>query len=179
AEMNERFLREKLAPGPLLTRIGINTGEMTVGNMGTARRMDYTMMGNAVNLAARLEGVNKQYGTWILVSEGTRGRLDDSVVLRKLDRVRVVGIATPVRLFEVCAFRSEIGDRGLEKIALFEQGIDAYEGRDWDAAAKRFEAVLALEPTDGPARTFLERTAKSRAAGYGPDWDGVFSLTST
>ena len=75
AAMNERFAREKLHPGPLLTRIGINTGDMTVGNMGTERRMNYTMMGNAVNLAARLEGVNKQYGTWILTSQATR---DDS-----------------------------------------------------------------------------------------------------
>ncbi len=178
AEMNERFIREKLTPGPLLTRIGINTGEMTVGNMGTARRMDYTMMGNAVNLAARLEGVNKQYGTWILTSETTRVLLDDRVVVRKLDRVRVVGIRTPVRLFEVCAFRADIGERGLEKIALFEKGIDAYEGRDWEGAERLFNAVLALDGADGPASTFLERTAKSRAAGFGPDWDGVFSLTS-
>ena len=102
-EMNERFKKDKLASGPLLTRIGINTGDMTVGNMGTARRMDYTMMGNAVNLAARLEGVNKQYGTWILTSQSTREAVDDSILFRKLDRVRVVGISTPVRLLRSSA----------------------------------------------------------------------------
>jgi adenylate cyclase len=178
AEMNERFKRDGLAPGPLLTRVGVNTGDMTVGNMGTARRMDYTMMGNAVNLAARLEGVNKQYGTWILTSQSTRDALDDSILLRKLDQVRVVGIGTPVRLFEILCFRADAEDRVLEKVALFESGIEAYESRDWDGATRTFERVLAIDPKDGPAATFLGRTAQSRAAGYGPDWDGVFSLTS-
>jgi adenylate cyclase len=176
--MNERFLRENIAPSPLHTRIGINTGEMTVGNMGTARRMDYTMMGNAVNLAARLEGVNKQYGTWILTTQSTRDRVGDDVVFRKLDQVRVVGIRTPVRLFEVHSFRADAGDKTLEKVALFERGIDAYEARDWDGARRLFEAVLALDPDDGPAQTFVARTAEARQAGYGPDWDGVFTLTS-
>jgi len=178
AEMNERFKRDKLAPGPLLTRIGINTGDMTVGNMGTARRMDYTMMGNAVNLAARLEGVNKQYGTWILTSQSTREAVGDSIQFRKLDQVRVVGIKTPVRLFEVVCFRAEATDQLLEKIAVFEKGIDAYEGRDWEGAARLFERAQAIDPADGPAKTFLERAAQGRAAGYGPEWDGVFSLTS-
>lgn len=178
ATMNERFLREGLAPTPLLTRIGINTGEMTVGNMGTARRMDYTMMGNAVNLAARLEGVNKQYGTWILTSQSTRDRLDDTIVVRKLDRVRVVGISTPVRLFEVNSFRREATPTTLEKIALFERGIDAYEAQQWDKARGLFHEVLTLDPSDGPAKTFLERAEANKASPPPPEWDGVFSLTS-
>lgn len=177
-EMNQRFLRENLAPTPLLTRIGINTGEMTVGNMGTARRMDYTMMGNAVNLAARLEGVNKQYGTWILTSQSTRDRLDDTILVRKLDRVRVVGISTPVRLFEVHSFRSEASAKTLEKISLFEAGIDAYEAQNWDKARGLFHEVLALDPTDGPAKTFVERAEANKGQPPRPDWDGVFSLTS-
>ena len=99
--LNEHFLAEKLSPTALHTRIGINTGEMVVGNMGTARKMDYTIMGNSVNLASRLEGVNKQYGTWILVSEATRTEAGDSFLFRQLDKVRVVGISNPVRLFEL------------------------------------------------------------------------------
>jgi adenylate cyclase len=178
AQMNEQLLRDKLAPSPLLTRIGINTGDMTVGNMGTARRMNYTMMGNAVNLAARLEGVNKEYGTWILTTEATRGQLDETIVVRKLDRVRVVGIHTPVRLFEVAGFRAQTDGRQLEKIVLFEEGIDAYEARDWERAIARFRAVLAIDPNDGPAKTFLERTDWAQAANLGSDWDGVFTLTS-
>ncbi len=178
AAMNEQLLRDKATPSPLLTRIGINTGDMTVGNMGTARRMNYTMMGNAVNLAARLEGVNKEYGTWILTTDATRAQLDDSIVVRKLDRVRVVGIHTPVRLYEVAAFRDQAPGALFEKIGLFEEGIDAYEARDWDRATKRFQAVLAIDPNDGPSKTFLERTDWNQAAQLGPDWDGVFTLTS-
>ncbi len=94
-ELNKKFIESKMAPTPLLTRIGINTGDMVVGNMGTARKMDYTIMGNSVNLAARLEGVNKQYGTWILTSEYTMNNADSELTIRKLDRVRVVGIQTP------------------------------------------------------------------------------------
>jgi adenylate cyclase len=178
ALMNEQLVRDRLSPSPLLTRIGINTGDMTVGNMGTARRMNYTMMGNAVNLAARLEGVNKQYGTWILTTEATRGQLDESIVVRKLDRVRVVGIHTPVRLFEVVSFRDQTDGKRFEKIGLFEEGIDAYETRDWERAIARFRAVLAIDPDDGPAKTFLERTDWNQAADLGPDWDGVFTLTT-
>ncbi|MFP3960095.1 MAG: CHASE2 domain-containing protein, partial [Spirochaetaceae bacterium] len=91
AILNEHVTSENLSPNPLHTRIGINTGEMVVGNMGTAQKMDYTMMGNSVNLAARLEGVNKQYGTWILISETTRNEAGDEFLFRRLDRVRVVG----------------------------------------------------------------------------------------
>ena len=176
--MNEQLIRDKVAPTPLLTRIGINTGEMTVGNMGTARRMDYTMMGNAVNLAARLEGVNKEYGTWILTTQTTRDLLDDSILVRKLDRVRVVGINTPVRLFEVIAFRAGTSGMILDKITRFEKGIDAYENQDWEGARKAFESVLELDPADGPSLTFLKRTQANKASGMPGDWDGVFSLTS-
>jgi adenylate cyclase len=176
AQMNEQLVRDKLAPSPLLTRIGINTGDMTVGNMGTARRMNYTMMGNAVNLAARLEGVNKEYGTWILTTDATRAQLDETIVVRKLDRVRVVGISTPVRLFEVASFRDQTDPKQLEKIVLFEQGIDAYEARDWERAIARFRDVLAIDPNDGPAKTFLERTDWNQAADLGDEWDGVFTL---
>jgi len=178
AALNENLLQEKLAPSPLLTRIGINTGEMTVGNMGTARRMDYTMMGNAVNLAARLEGVNKQYGTWILSAQPTVDRLDGTVLTRKLDRVRVVGISTPVRLHEIHSFRSTASGASLEKIALFEKAIDVYEQRDWEGARRLLEAVLKIDPTDGPARVFLDRTAKNREAGLDAKWDGVYNLTT-
>jgi len=103
-ELNKVVMEEKLSPTPIFTRIGINTGDMVVGNMGAENKMDYTIMGNAVNLAARLEGVNKQYHTGgILISEYTREKLGDEFLLRRLDRVRVVGIHTPLRLYELLA----------------------------------------------------------------------------
>ncbi len=105
-QLNVRFLEEKIAPAPLATRIGINTGLMVVGNMGTDRMMNYTMIGDAVNLAARLEGVNKLYGTWILISEDTKNQIGDVIVTRKLDRVRVVGKNVPIR----CSKRSRKKD---------------------------------------------------------------------
>ncbi|MDR0623563.1 MAG: CHASE2 domain-containing protein, partial [Treponema sp.] len=100
AELNRAVMAEGLSPLPLYTRMGINTGEMVVGNMGTSNKMNYTIMGNAVNLAARLEGVNKQYHTGgILISEYTKNGIGDEFICRSLDRVRVVGINTPVRLY--------------------------------------------------------------------------------
>ncbi|OHD79940.1 MAG: hypothetical protein A3J97_00435, partial [Spirochaetes bacterium RIFOXYC1_FULL_54_7] len=101
AELNRRFTEEALSPSPLMTRFGINTGAMVVGNMGTERKKNYTIMGSSVNLAARLEGVNKQYGTWILLSGDTHAQLGGAFLCRRLDRVRVVGINEPVQLYEL------------------------------------------------------------------------------
>jgi len=176
AAMNKRFVETGLAKTPLLTRIGINTGEMTVGNMGTARRMDYTMMGTSVNLAARLEGVNKEYGTWILTTEATRSRVDDRVLFRRLDRVRVIGIKAPVRLFEVTAFRDDATTPLIEKLDLFDHALEAYDAGEWELARKGFDQVLALDPSDAPAQNFVTRTETNRAAGLGPGWDGVFEM---
>lgn len=177
-ELNKEFLAEKMTPTPLLTRIGVNSGDMVVGNMGTERKMNYTMMGNAVNLAARLEGVNKQYGTWVLTSEETRGLLGDDFVLRKLDRVRVVGINTPVRLFDVMDIVGEAPKDIIERAGMFEKGIDAYEGRKFDEAIKIFEECLKAEPEDGPAEKFLALAQGYRDAPPPEDWDAVVNLTS-
>jgi len=100
------------------------------------------------------------------------------VLVRKLDRVTVVGISTPVRLFEVNSFRSEASDQTLEKVAKFEDGIDAFEAQDWARATGLFQAVLAIDPADGPAKTFLERTEAYKANPPPKDWDGVFRLTT-
>jgi len=108
-------------PCPMFTRIGVNTGDMVVGNMGTPSKMDYTIMGNAVNLAARLEGVNKQYDTGgILISEYTRSRIGDDFVLRPLSRVRVVGINTPLRLYELLGIRSDAPPALLDMVKRWE-----------------------------------------------------------
>ncbi|MFP4483332.1 MAG: CHASE2 domain-containing protein [Spirochaetaceae bacterium] len=177
-DLNERLLEAQRTPGPLLTRIGINSGEMVVGNMGTLQKMDYTMMGNAVNLAARLEGVNKQYGTWILASEATRNEAGDHFAYRKLDRVRVVGIETPVRLFEVVEEQSQIDPLVKEALDTFHEGLNLFENREWEEARKRFQDVLSARPGDGPATFFAKRCAEFQKKAPPANWDGVFNLSS-
>ncbi|HUX19895.1 MAG TPA: CHASE2 domain-containing protein [Spirochaetia bacterium] len=174
--LNERFMSEKLSPQPLLTRIGINTGEMVVGNMGTANKMDYTIMGNAVNLASRLEGVNKQYGTWILASEITRQSCGDEFIFRMLDRVRVVGIREPVRLYEVLGERGEGSGSSEELVERFHSALVLFEAKQWKEAKAAFAEVLKLDKDDGPSLTFNKRCDDYIKTAPPPNWDGVFNL---
>jgi adenylate cyclase len=176
--LNEKFLSEKLAPSDLRTRIGINSGEMTVGNMGTPQRMDYTMMGSSVNLAARLEGVNKQYGTWILISDITQESLGQDFLVRKLDRVRVVGINQPVRLFELIEERGRSEKSVEEAVQVFQKGLDQFEAKDWAGARAVFGEVLRLVPEDGPAKRYIKSCQEFEAKPPPPNWDGVFNLTA-
>jgi adenylate cyclase len=176
--LNEHFLAESLSPTPLHTRIGINTGEMVVGNMGTAQKMDYTIMGNSVNLASRLEGVNKQYGTWILASEATRKAAGDGFAWRQMDRVRVVGIQEPVRLFELIDEKPAAGERTLEAIETFHQAQALFEGRQWDQAAELFAEVQKALPGDPPSEAFLKRCREFKKKPPPESWDGVFNLTA-
>ncbi|MDR2575813.1 MAG: adenylate/guanylate cyclase domain-containing protein, partial [Treponema sp.] len=180
AELNVKILEEKISPTPLLTRIGINTGNMVAGNMGTGNKMNYTIMGNAVNLASRLEGVNKQYGTWILVSEDTIRETDGRYLTRKLDRVRVVGIQEPVRIYELLD-TLETADPQKKKLAeIFQQALDCYEKWDWKAAEQGFRESLALEANNqkgrNPSALYLERCGRFLTKPPGEDWDGVNNL---
>ncbi|RKX87492.1 MAG: adenylate/guanylate cyclase domain-containing protein [Spirochaetes bacterium] len=176
-KLNEYFLKEQMSPVPLFTRIGINTGDMVVGNMGTPKKMDYTIMGNAVNLAARLEGVNKQYGTGILVSEETYKTGASNITARQLDRVRVVGINTPVRLYELVEEKSLTDDKTLEALDIFQTGLLAFEEREWVKAQKYFMKVLKIIPADGPSKKYIQRCKDNMNKPPAEDWDGVFSLT--
>ncbi|MFW5690017.1 MAG: CHASE2 domain-containing protein, partial [Spirochaetota bacterium] len=183
AILNEEFMRDQIAPSPIYTRIGINTGDMVVGNMGTATRMDYTAMGHNMNLAARLEGVNKQYGTWVLVSEQTYRETYNEQTrafsVRKLDRVRVVGISEPVRLYELIDLRDEVDDDPelISKLRTFNSGLTAFEEKEWDTALKHFQEVLDTYPEDGPARYYADRCKAFKRKPPARDWDGVFNLT--
>lgn len=156
-ELNQRFLDSGATPKPLLTRVGINTGEMVVGNMGTSRKMDYTIMGNAVNLSARLESVNKQYGTWIMISEYTKNQLDSSFFTRSLDKVQVVGISRPVRLYELLDLRSDAPGKLIDGVSAFEEGLELYENRQFKRAAVRFADSYKLLDKDQPSKMFFER----------------------
>ncbi|MBN1698095.1 MAG: CHASE2 domain-containing protein [Spirochaetales bacterium] len=174
--LNEHLLRENLSPSPLYTRIGINTGRMTVGNMGTEQKMDYTIMGNAVNLAARLEGVNKQYNTKILISEYTFNEGSQGIVTRKLDRVRVVGIKTPVRLYEVIDEEEFVGEQVKEGLRIFNEALSCFEDKAWPMAQKLFEDARKAIPGDGPADIYIKRCREFQKKPPADTWDGVFNL---
>ena len=168
-----------LLPFPLFTRVGINTGEMVVGNMGTANKMDYTMIGNAVNLAARLEGVNKQYNTkGILISEHTKNRITPGqFIMRSLDRVRVVGVETPLRLYELLEEAEFLTESMREQVALWEKAIELYEGRKFTEAREIFQLVRNKDSSDLVAVLYIERCEKFLASPPESGWDGVFNLT--
>ncbi len=177
AELNQRFMAEGLSPTPLLTRIGINTGDMVVGNMGTDRKMNYTIMGNAVNLAARLEGVNKQYGSWILASDDTKASAGEEFVTRRFDKVRVVGIHTPVQLWEIVDFRADIDATRLDFLDRFETAHRAFDERDWKGATALFGSLVEESPADGPSATYKRRAEEFLAKPPDREWDGVLNLT--
>jgi len=180
-ELNKTIMEQNLSPIPLITRIGINTGDMVAGNMGTANKMNYTIMGNAVNLAARLEGVNKQYGTWILASEDTiREAHTEGEILfyRKLDRVRVVGIDKPVRLCELIDLNSSAEEIDKKRITIFHEALSHFENREWKTAAEGFNEVLAIKADDETAKMYHERCQKFITTPPSASWDGVYNLTS-
>jgi len=175
-ELNKKMLEENISPLPLLTRIGINTGSMVAGNMGTGNKMNYTIMGNAVNVASRLEGANKQYGTWILASEDTVLEAGKRILTRKLDRVRFVGINEPVRIYELLDTAEAAGPEKLKLIEVFHQALALYENRQWKEALEGFRESLSIEGA-GPSDLYLERCEAFLKNPPQDAWDGVNNLT--
>jgi len=162
----------------LYVRIGLNTDEVVVGNMGSAYRMDYTMMGDGVNLAARLEGVNKQYGTYIIISEYTYEAAKDHIEVRELDLIRVVGKKAPVRIFEVLGKKGEVAPAMLKGTRYFSKGLQLYREQKWEEAAKYFARSNKLFNNDTASRTFFDRCKAFAQQGPGENWDGVFQMSS-
>ncbi len=177
AELNVTFREKQMSPTDLLSRFGINTGEMVAGNMGTQRKMNYTIMGNAVNLAARLEGVNKMYGTWILTTDYTAKEAGDAFIYRKLDRVRVVGINTPVQLLEVVCFKEELKDERKKFLEDYEKAYTLFEQRQWKKAEALFASLKEKDDADGPVNVYLKRCRDFIQNPPASDWDGVFNMT--
>jgi len=158
-------------------RMGLNSGPMIAGNIGGKDRFDYTVIGDAVNLASRLEGANKQYDTSIMISEFTREQLSDDFVVRELDLLRVKGKHKPVRVFELlAAHRSEVGTGKLMALDAYAEGLAAYRQRQWDRAISSFQRALAADDDDGPSRTYVERCQYYRENPVPADWDGVFEM---
>jgi adenylate cyclase len=161
--------------------VGLSTGVASVGNMGSALRYGYTALGDTVNLSARLEGLNKDYGTHILLSEAAYAVVEDPLlVFRELDLIRVKGKLQPVVLYELVAARgTPEGDAPdlEERLELFALGRTCYRERHWQDAQAIFENLLARWPNDGPARTYANRCREYLVAGPEGTWDGVYVMT--
>src|SRR5688500_678788 len=178
-----RRLRE-LQPGwserglpPLNIGVGVNTGFMTAGNVGSKMRFDYTVMGDSVNLGSRLEGVNKEYGTNIIISDGTYQQVKEKFSARFVDLIAVKGKQEPTAIYELIA---PLDDAGAQPPAGFldtwEIAMGHYKAQRFDDAKAAFGRVLELAPNDGPAMVFVERCGEMVVAPPGEAWDGVFVM---
>lgn len=162
--------------GNILTRIGISSGPVVVGNLGSTRRMDFTAIGDTVNLSARLEGVNKAYGTTNMLSEQTWEEVKDDYYFRELDRIRVKGKNKPIRVFTLVDRPERVSGRVLEIEEAFEEALAVYRLKQWDDAIGRFEKVLELNPEDNPSIAYIERCQLLKHTPELVDEEGVFTF---
>jgi class 3 adenylate cyclase len=157
-------------------RLGLHSAELVAGEIGSAERGAYGIVGDGMNLAARIEGANKLYGTRVLASDATRAELGSEFLVREIDHVRVVGRKQPVRLFELVALAASADARARRICELYERALGAYRERAFAESARILDELLATAPDDGPARVLRSRVTELQRTPPPPDWDAIFAL---
>lgn len=181
-EMQEKLreLREKwkkLGRPEIKMRIGINTGKVIVGNMGSKVKFNYTVIGDDVNLASRLEGANKEYGTSIMIGESTYEKVKDKVIVRELDLLVVKGKTEPVRVYELIGLVNDTLPDEIKKfIDIYHTGLKFYRMREWDKAIENFMKALEIFPNDYTCKLYIQRCAYFKETPPPPNWSGVFVM---
>jgi|HubBroStandDraft_6_1064221.scaffolds.fasta_scaffold04037_2 adenylate cyclase len=160
---------------PISIGIGLNAGPVNVGNMGSAKRLAWTVMGDNVNLASRLEGINKEYHTQIVINETTYRQVADQFVCRDLDKIRVKGKNLPVNIYELLGVAAD-RPKFAPLLEEFDRAMAAYRAQDWHTAGARFGEIHAAFPDDGPTQVFLDRTLEFLKHAPEGNWDGVYVM---
>ncbi len=178
ARLEELNRESRAAGGRVLSMgIGLNTGPVNVGNMGSSKRITWTAVGDNVNLASRLEALTREYECGIVLSDSTFELVKDSFLCRELDRIRVKGKLQPVVIYELLAPLGD-GAQHTELVARFADALHSYRSRNWDEALRKFDALASQYPDDGPAHIFRQRCLEFLASAPPPDWDGVYVMKS-
>ncbi len=173
--LREEWMKEGLPM--VLVRMGVNSGPMVVGNMGSQTRMDYTIMGDSVNLAARLEGANKFYKNFSMISEFTYEQAAEFIDVREMDTIRVVGKNEPITVYDLIERKDQTSGKMADLVPIYNQGLQLYKDKDFAGAIPVFEKGLKIISNDGLSRTYVDRCKRFLEDPPPADWDGVYTHT--